>query len=385
MSPVENRGHRPRLRDLGLGVGVLPVGKWNAITDVPGVRVGHVTLVRGRGKLRPGRGPVRTGVTAIIPAPGNLYRKKLAAAVHVLNGYGKSVGLMQVAETGRLETPILLTGTLNVWRAADALVDWVLAANPKVYSVNPVVMECSPHVFDDVAGRHVGRREVFAALLAARSGPVEEGNVGGGTGMTSFGFKSGVGSASRRLPRRGGGWTVGTLVQANAGAVQYLSVAGLPFGRELVRSGRAPAARSCLSAAEARRGAADCRVPDAGSLICILATDAPLSARQLRRLAARAGLGLGRAGLNSVHASGDIVVAFSTAERFRHEERRPVISRREVPETALNDLFAAALESAEEAYLNAVLRAGPMEGAGGARREALPLKLLNRYVRERRL
>jgi len=179
---------RPRLRELGLGVGLLPPGRWNAITDVPGVRVGHVTLIRGKGRLRPGQGPVRTGVTAIVPAPGNLFRNKLAAAVHIMNGYGKSVGLMQVTETGRLETPILLTGTLNVWRAADALVDWVLAADPKVYSVNPVVMECSPHVFDDVAGRHVGRREVFAALERARSGPVAEGNVGGGTGMTAFGF-----------------------------------------------------------------------------------------------------------------------------------------------------------------------------------------------------
>ena len=376
---------RPRLRELGLGVGLLPPGRWNAITDVPGVRVSHVTLIRGKGRLRPGQGPVRTGVTAIVPAPGNLFRNKLAAAVHIMNGYGKSVGLMQVTETGRLETPILLTGTLNVWRAADALVDWVLAADPKVYSVNPVVMECSPHVFDDVAGRHVGRREVFAALERARSGPVAEGNVGGGTGMTAFGFKSGIGTSSRKLPRRGGGWTVGALVQANAGAVQYLSVGGRPFGRELVRSGRARPTRTCLTAAEVRRGAADAVAPDAGSLICILATDAPLSARQLARLARRAGLGLGRAGLNSGHASGDIVVAFSTAERFRHEERRATILRREVPDGALGDLFAGAQESAEEAYLNAVLRAGPMEGAGGSRREALPVDLLKEYLKEHRL
>jgi len=236
-----------------------------------------------------------------------------------------------------------------------------------------------------VAGRHVGRREVFAALERARSGPVAEGNVGGGTGMTAFGFKSGIGTSSRKLPRRGGGWTVGALVQANAGAVQYLSVGGRPFGRELVRSGRARPTRTCLTAAEVRRGAADAVAPDAGSLICILGTDAPLSARQLRRLAARAGLGLGRAGLDSVHPSGDIVVAFSTAERFRHEERRRVISRREVPDALMNDLFAGALESAEEAYLNAVLRAGPMAGAGGARREALPVDLLEEYLKEHRL
>ena len=376
---------RPRLRDLGLGVGILPVGRWNAITDVPGVKVGQVTLIRGKGRLRPGQGPVRTGVTAVIPAPGNLFTDKLAAAVHVLNGYGKSVGLMQVAETGRLETPILLTGTLNVWRVADALVDWVLARNPRVYSVNPVVMECSPHWLDDAAGRHVGRKEVFAALARARSGPVEEGNVGAGTGLSSFGFKSGMGTSSRKLPRRGGGWTVGALVQANAGAVQYLRVGGFPFGRELVRAGKALPSRTCLTAGEARRGAANVEAPDAGSLICVLGTDAPLSARQIRRLAARAGLGLGRAGLNSGHASGDIVVAFSSAERFKHEEPRPVISRREVPDALLGDLFAGALESAEEAYLNAVLRAATLDGANGAKREALPAELLRKYLEDRRL
>jgi D-aminopeptidase len=376
---------RPRLRDLGLGVGILPLGGSNAITDVPGVKVGHVTLIRGSGKLRPGNGPVRCGVTAIVPAPGDLFKAKLAAGVHVMNGFGKSVGLMQVAETGRLETPILLTGTLNVWRAADALVDWILARNPKVYSVNPVVLECSPHWLDDAQGRHVGRREVFEALRRARSGPVDEGNVGGGTGLSSFGFKSGIGTSSRRLPERGGGWTVGTLVQANAGAVQYLSVGGLPFGRELVRAGKALPGRTALTAEECRRGAANFEAPDAGSLICVVVTDAPLSARQLTRLARRAALGLGRAGLASGHASGDIVLAVSTAERFRHEELRQVISRREVPDASLGDLFAASLESAEEAYLNAVLRAATLDGANGARREALAVELLERYVKERQL
>ncbi len=376
---------RPRLRDLGLGVGILPPGRHNAITDVPGVKVGQVTLIRGNGKLRAGKGPVRCGVTAIVPAPGDLFRGKLAAGAHIMNGYGKSVGLMQIAETGRLETPILLTGTLNVWRAADALIDWILERNPRVYSVSPTVMECSPHVFDDVAGRHVGRREVFAALARAKPGPVEEGNVGGGTGLSSFGFKSGIGTSSRKIPRRGGGWTVGTLVQANAGAVQYLSVGGLPFGRELVRTGRALPTRTALTAGECRSGAANFEAPDAGSLICVTITDAPLSARQLGRLAKRSALGLGRAGLGSGHASGDIVLAVSTAERFKHQERRPVISRRQVPDASLGDIFNAANESAEEAYLNAVLRSGTLDGAGGARREGLPVDVLERYLRERKL
>jgi D-aminopeptidase len=291
---------------------------------------------------------------------------------------------MQIAETGRLETPILLTGTLNVWRAADALLDWVLARNPKAYSINPVVMECSPHPLDDVQGRHVGRREVFAALGQARSGPVAEGNVGGGTGLSSFGFKSGIGTSSRRLPRPGGGWTVGALVQANAGAVQYLRVGGHPFGRALVAAGLARPQKTALTAELARRGAGD--FPNAGSLLCIVATDAPLSSRQLRRLAVRAAMGLGRAGLNSTHQSGDIVLAFSTAERYNREETRPLVARRQVPDGArTNALSNCALESAEEAYLNAVLRARTLEGAGGARREELPLGLLKKYLEERRL
>jgi D-aminopeptidase len=370
------------LRDLGLAVGIIPVGRHNAITDVPGVKVGQVTLIRGRGKLRPGKGPVRCGVTAVIPATGNLFRRTVAAGVHVTNGYGKSVGLMQVAETGRVETPVLLTGTLNVWRVADALVDWVIERNRRAYSVNPVVLECSPHYFDDVQGRHVGRREVFRALRSARRGPVEEGNVGGGTGTVAFGHKAGIGTSSRRLPRNAGGWTVGVLVQANAGAVQYLRVAGHPFGRWLVARGHARPTWTALTDAQARRGAGE--FPNAGSLICVVGTDAPLSARQLRRMAVRAMVGVGRAGLNSVHASGDLALAFSNAERFSREEKRAVVRRRQVPDgVAASEVFSAAMEAAEEAYLNAVLRAEAMEGPGGYRREALPIDLLEEFLEER--
>jgi D-aminopeptidase len=366
------------LRDLGLAVGILPVGRYNAITDVPGVKVGQVTLIRNKG-----RRPVRCGVTAVVPAPGNLYRHMVAGGVHVTNGYGKSLGLMQVAETGRIETPLLLTGTLNVWRVADALVDWIIERNPRAHSINPVVMECSPHYFDDVQGRHVGRREVFRALRSARRGPVEEGNVGGGTGMVAFGHKAGIGTSSRRLPKRAGGWSVGVLVQANAGAVQYLRVAGHPFGRWLVARGHARPTWTALTAAQARRGAGE--FPNAGSLICVVATDAPLSARQLRRMAARAMVGVGRAGLNSVHASGDIALAFSSAERFHREERRPVVRRRQVPDgVRASEIFSAAMEASEEAYLNAVLRAETMEGPGGYRREALPVELLEEFLEGRK-
>ncbi len=370
----ENR--RPRLRDLGLAVGILPPGRHNAITDVPGVRVGQVTLNRGKG-----RKAVRCGVTAIIPATGNLYKQMIAGGVHVTNGFGKSTGLMQVAEIGRIETPLLLTGTLSVWRVADALVDWTIERNPRAYSINPVVLECSPHYFDDVQGRHVGRREVFGALKSAKRGPVEEGNVGGGTGMVAFGHKAGIGTSSRRLPKRAGGWTVGVLVQANAGAVQYLRVGGHPFGRWLVAKGHVVPTRTALTAAEARRGAGE--FPNAGSLICVVGTDAPLSARQLRRMAARAMIGVGRAGLNSVHASGDLALAFSSAERFDREEKRSVIGRRQVPDgERVSELFNAAMEAAEEAYLNAVLRAEAME-AHGHRREALPVELLKEFLEGR--
>ncbi len=378
-SSAGRKNRRPRLRDLGLAVGILPVGRHNAITDVPGVKVGQVTLARGKGKRA-----VRCGVTAVIPAPGNLFKQMVAGGVHITNGYGKSVGLMQVTETGRIETPLLLTSTLNTWRVADALVDWVIEKNPSAYSINPVVMECSPHYFDDVQGRHVGRREVFRALRIAGRGPVEEGNVGGGTGMVAFGHKAGIGTSSRSVPKRkrGGGWTVGALVQANAGAVQYLRVAGHPFGRWLVARGYSKPASTALTAAEARRGAGE--FPNAGSLICVVGTDAPLSARQLKRMAARAMIGVGRAGLNSTHASGDLALAFSNAERFGREEKRSVIRRRQVPDGAgASEIFSAAMEAAEEAYLNAVMRAEPME-VGGNRREALPVELLEEFLEGRK-
>jgi D-aminopeptidase len=375
--PGKEKNRRPRLRDLGLAVGILPLGRHNAITDVPGVKVGQVTLSRGKGKRA-----VRCGVTAVIPAPGNIFKQMVAGGVHVTNGFGKSVGLMQTAETGRIETPLLLTSTLNVWRVADALVDWVIEKNPSAYSINPVVMECSPHYFDDVQGRHVGRREVFSALGNAKRGPVEEGNVGGGTGMVAFGHKAGIGTSSRRLPKHAGGWTVGALVQANAGAVQYLRVAGHPFGRWLVARGHSKPTWTALSAAEARRGAGE--FPNAGSLICVVATDAPLSARQLTRMAARAMIGVGRAGLNSTHSSGDLALAFSNAERFNREESRSLIRRRQVPDgVRASEVFSAAMEAAEEAYLNAVLRAEAME-VGGYRREALPVELLKEFLEGRK-
>src|ERR1044071_1996987 len=305
---------RPRARDIGLRVGVLPTGKLDAITDVEGVRVGQVTLIKGE--------DVRTGVTAVVPHGGNLFREKVPAAVFVGNGFGKLAGSTQVEELGELETPILLTNTLNVPRVADALVEWMLAlpGNEDVRSVNPLVAETNDGLLNDIRGRHVGREEVFAALKSAKGGEVEEGSVGAGTGTVAFGFKGGIGTASRVVPRRYGGYTVGVLVQTNYGGV--LTMNGAPVGKELgryyLKEDLEPPARSGREGAGANLNSdrAD------GSVIIVIATDAPLDARNLRRLAARAMLGLARTGSPSTNGSGDYCIAFSTAAglRIKHGE-----------------------------------------------------------------
>ncbi|MCA1630233.1 MAG: P1 family peptidase, partial [Acidobacteria bacterium] len=284
---------RPRARDIGLRVGVLPAGRLDAITDVEGVRVGHATLIRGE--------DVRTGVTAVVPHAGNLFREKVPAAVFVGNGFGKLSGSTQVEELGELETPILLTNTLGVPRVADALVEWMLAlpGNEDVRSVNPLVAETNDGLLNDIRGRHVGREEVFAALKSAKGGAVEEGSIGAGTGTVAFGFKGGIGTASRVVPAKYGGYTVGVLVQTNYGGV--LTMNGAPVGRELgryyLKEDLEPASKS------EDRAAAPSPDDDRadGSCIVVIATDAPLDARNLRRLAARAMLGLARTGSPSTN------------------------------------------------------------------------------------
>ena len=284
---------RPRARDIGLRVGILPAGKLDAITDVEGVRVGHVTLVKGE--------DVRTGVTAVVPHAGNLFREKVPAAVFVGNGFGKLAGSTQVEELGELETPILLTNTLGVPRVADALVEWMLGlpGNEEVRSVNPVVAETNDGQLNDIRGRHVGREEVFAALKSARGGEVEEGSVGAGTGTVAFGFKGGIGTASRVVPSKYGGYTVGVLVQTNYGGV--LTMNGAPVGRELgryyLKEDLEPAGKSEQKGGRPSVSLDDDRAD--GSCIIVVATDAPLDARNLRRLAARpAGPGAHRLAFN---------------------------------------------------------------------------------------
>ncbi|HWS86469.1 MAG TPA: P1 family peptidase [Pyrinomonadaceae bacterium] len=369
MIQTGNEQRRPRARDIGLRVGVLPAGKLDAITDVEGVRVGHATLIKGE--------DVRTGVTAVLPHGGNLFREKVPAAVFVGNGFGKLMGSTQVEELGEIETPILLTNTLNVPRVADALVEWMLGlpGNEDVRSVNPLVAETNDGQLNDIRGRHVGREEVFAALKSAKGGEVEEGSVGAGTGTVAFGFKGGIGTASRVVPARYGGYTVGVLVQTNYGGV--LTMSGAPVGKELgryyLREELEPAGRPERGGARPESSSSEDRAD--GSVIVVVATDAPLDARNLRRLAARAMLGLARTGSPSTQGSGDYVIAFSTAAQNRIKHGDTALRRVELlPNDSMSPLFLACVEATEEAVYNSLLRATTVKGRGGTRVEALPIE-----------
>jgi len=358
---------RPRARDLGIVVGVLPTGPLNAITDVQGVTVGQATLVRGEN--------VRTGVTAILPHAGNLFREKVPGAVFIGNAFGKLAGSTQVNELGEIETPIMLTSTLNVPRVADATIDFMLAlpGNEDVQSINPLVGETNDGYLNDIRGRHVGREEVFAAIKSARGGSVEEGAVGAGTGTVAFGFKGGIGTASRKLPQQLGGYTVGVLIQSNFGGI--LTINGAPVGRELGKyylkdqlagrdfspclPGRATDSSSCHSAD--------------GSIIIVIATDAPVDHRNLQRLAARSMMGLARTGAAGSNGSGDYAIAFSTAEALRvRSGNRNSQTAAVLSNEAMSPLFLAVIEATEEAIYNSLFRATTTTGRGHTV-EALPI------------
>jgi D-aminopeptidase len=368
---------RPRVREAGINVGILPVGPLNAISDVSGVMVGHTTISRGEN--------IRTGVTAILPHSGNLFREKVPAAIFVGNGFGKLVGSTQVNELGEIETPILLTSTLSVPRVADALLDYMLSlpGNEDVQSVNPVVAETNDGYLNDIRGRHITREDVFNAIKGARGGPVGEGSVGAGTGTVAFGYKGGIGTASRKLPAKLGGYTVGVLVQTNFGGV--LTINGAPVGRELGKyylkdelSGASP--RNCANTDQSKlktTSPCDPNSPD-GSVIIVIATDAPADARNLRRMAARAMLGLARTGAAGSNGSGDYAIAFSTAPELRiHSSGDPATrnlppSFRILANDAMSVLFLAVIEATEEAIYNSLLRATTTTGRGRTV-EALPL------------
>lgn len=360
---------RQRVRELGIVIGTYAPGSFNAITDVPGVKVGHQTLISGEGALKPGQGPVRTGVTVIVPRD-DVWHEKVAAGSFVLNGTGEMTGLSWVAESGFLEYPIALTNTLNVPRVANGVMSWMIKRYPEIGisddTLTPVVAECDDGRLNDIQGRHVSEQDVVAALDSATSGPVKEGTAGAGTGMVSYGFKGGIGTASRRLPQNEGGYTVGVLVNANHGRRPELVVGGVPVGKQY----EAPkAAVEVLSPGQSE-----------GSIIVVIATDAPMDGRQLTRLAKRAALGLARTGSTARHGSGDFMLAFSTANVIPHYPKEPTYNLTHLADTHLNPMIAATVEATEEAILNALTMATTVVGRDGHHVEAIDLDRLKTLV-----
>jgi len=356
---------RPRASDLGLKVGILSTGSLDAITDVAGVEVGQTTITGGD--------DLHTGVTAILPHPGNLYREKVPGAVFVGNGFGKLAGSTQVDEMGDIETPILLASTTSVPRVADAVISYMLAlpGNEDVLSINPLVGETNDGYLSDIRRRQITQDDVFAAIKNATGGPVEEGSVGAGTGTVVFGFKGGIGTSSRRVPPKLGGYTVGVLVQTNFGGV--LTIAGAPIGREL--------GRYYLREELHQEGSATDR--GNGSVMIVVATDAPMDARNLKRLAARAWLGVARTGSSASNGSGDYAIAFSTAPQVRIRTEDQALTRHTevLTNDAMSPLFLAVIEATEEAVYNSMFRATTMTGRGHTV-EALPIGKTTEILRK---
>lgn len=357
---------RPRARDIGLAPGVLPPGKWNAITDVSGVRVGQVTLWEGE--------DIRTGVTTILPHGGNWFQEKVPAAIHLGNAYGKLIGYTQVRELGNIESPIVLTGTLAVWNAANGVLTHLMAlpGNENVNSFNPIVGETNDGTLNDIRGRHVKERHVLESIRVASTGPVQEGVVGAGTGTSAFGWKGGIGTSSRVLPESLGGYTVGALVQSNYGGI--LRMNGLPVGEELGKYYLKDLVEDPDDG------------PD-GSIMMVIATDAPVRSDGLDRIAKRAMLGLARTGATSSNGSGDYVIAFSTAPELRSQDETDSLTEGAavVRNDDLTPLFQATIEATEEAIYNSMLKAVDVVGRDGHRRDALPidrlLEIMEKYNR----
>ena len=344
-----------RPREMGLEIGLFQPGQWNAITDVNGVKVGHETIIQGDN--------VRTGVTIIVPHEGNLFKDKVMAAVYVTNGFGKALGFTQVEELGTIETPIGLTNTLNIFSVANAIVDYMIINNPNIRSVNPVVGETNDSGLNDIQGRHVSKNHVFNAIKNAKAGSVLEGSIGAGTGTRALGFKGGIGTSSRVLPIEAGGFTVGVLVQTNFGG--SLMINGAPVGRELKKS---PFSSS---------------IPydeDEGSCMIIIATDAPLSNRNLKRMAKRVDHAFGRVGAYSSNGSGDYAIIFSTSKPQSSDKKS--FTRKEIKNNSMNGLFMATVEATEEAIINSLFMAETVSSKYG-KMEELPIdetmKILKKY------
>lgn len=361
-----SQSHAERSRDLGLVIGKFPTGAQNAITDVAGVRVGQVTLNSGAGPLVPGKGPVRTGVTVIMPADGDVWTDKVHAGSFVLNGNGEVTGLMWLEESGILETPIAMTNTLSIGTVQNALVSWMLKTHPDIGinddTLTPVVMECDDSTLNDIRGRHVKEADVFKAIDIANSGPVAEGAVGAGTGMISYDFKGGIGTASRVVEIDGAKYTVGILLNTNHGWRETLRILGAPIGEEITD----------LQVKEKEQA----------SITLVLATDAPLSERNLSRLAKRTMLGIARTGGISFHSSGDVAIAFSTANRIPHYPKKALLNPTYLSDFWLHDLFEATTDAAEEAQLNALLAAITTTGRDGNTAYAMPKDRLREILKK---
>ena len=341
-----------RIRDYGIKIGVFSPGKWNAITDVNGVKVGHSTLNRGQ--------DVRTGVTSIVPHGGNIFRNKVPAAIYIGNGFGKLAGISQIRELGNIETPIILTNTLSVATGINGVISWTLnnEENGDVRSVNAVVGETNDGRLNDIRGRHVKESDVITAIESAVSGPIQEGNVGAGTGTVCFGWKGGIGTSSRKLPNTLGGYMIGVLVQSNFGGL--LEIAGVPVGKEL---GKYPYKKEIESDSD-------------GSCMIIIATDAPIGSRNLERLAKRAMLGLSKTGGIASNGSGDYVIAFSTftENRINYQNKESIQTYTELNNDRMSPLFMATIEATQEAIFNSLFVAETMIGREGVKVEALPLE-----------
>jgi D-aminopeptidase len=368
---AEGAAARKRLRDIGVVIGRYPPGPFNAITDVAGVKVGHQTLISGEGKLDKGKGPVRTGVTCVLPHE-DIYRERLIGGTFVLNGAGEMAGLTQVSEWGLIETPILLCNTMSVGKVSDAAVKWMTRKHPGIGSeddvILPVVGECDDSFLNDAVGRHIRSEHVYRAIESSASGPVAEGSVGAGTGMITCDFKAGIGTSSRQIAADQGFYTLGVLVLTNFGVMENLRVDGVPVGQLLVSHFKELARR----------------VSNYGSIIVIIATDAPLLSSQLGRVCKRSALGIGRVGSYAAHGSGEIILAFSTANKVPRVTQGMTHKLDVMLDRATGPLYEAVIEATEEAIVNALCMANDMIGQGGNFAPALPLDKVAELFAQRR-
>jgi D-aminopeptidase len=367
-----NQHEKKRAEDLGLKIGWYKRGRFNAITDVPGVRVGHATLISGEGTLEPGSGPVRTGVTAILPHKGDVFMDRVVGSAFVLNGAGEVTGITQLTEWGQIETPILLTNTMSVGACSDAMVRYMVEKHPGIGQMHdviiPIVGECDDSWLNDTAGGHVREKHVLHALQDAHSGRVDEGSVGAGTGMITCDFKAGIGTSSRRLSKEDGDYTIGALVLSNFGKLRDLRIDGIPIGRML----------------ESRYRDIEMRAANYGSIIVVLATNAPLSRHQMTRVCRRAALGIGRVGSYVAHNSGEIVIGFSNSNIIPRTSKFKSMTYKMsiLLEEAIDPLYQATIDATEEAILNSLFSAEKMSGHSGHTAPALPLDEVAEIIKQ---